>query len=299
MTGRLAKRSGLSLRRTPTRGGTRIRILACALAIFTLIAPPPLHPSSSNALAQTRRPATAPRTAKGAGSKDKKTQGKKSARPADEVSKLRDEFVRLTGDYKKSLGDLLPYQEREAGRAEEKLGKLRELKKEGLIAQRDVDAAEKTLADARAKIAETQRQMKAADSQIADALVEEKAVEQEAKAPPPPRGKMIRTTAYIRYSGAGSFSLSSGASRVMNFYTQTFRKQLPISAFGQTAVHNQLGFDHRNAMDVALSPDSAEGRALVNYLRENGIPFFAFFMAIPGSATGPHIHVGMPSHKIR
>jgi sRNA-binding protein len=259
-----------------------------------------LPAASSGANAQARRRVTAQPTAKPkAGAKDKKAQEKKPASPADEVAKLRDEFVRLTGDYKKSLGDLLPYQEREAGRAEEKLGKLRELKKEGLIAQRDVDAAEKTLADARAKVAETQQQMKAADAQIADALVEEKAVEQEAKAPPPARGKMIRTTAYIRYSGTGSFSLSSGAGRVMSFYTQTFRKQLPVSAFGQTAVHNQLGFDHRNAMDVALNPNSAEGQALVNYLRANGIPFFAFFMAIPGSATGPHIHVGLPSHKIR
>jgi multidrug resistance efflux pump len=89
----------------------------------------------------------------------------------DEVTKLRDEFVRLTGDYKKSLGDLLPYQEREAQRAAERLDKMQELKREGLIEQRDVDAAEKTLADARAKVADTQQLMKAADSQIADALV--------------------------------------------------------------------------------------------------------------------------------
>jgi hypothetical protein len=281
----------------------RTRVLTVGLTAFTLIVISLLPSSSSNALAQSRRRATAPRTAKpkatNAESKDKKTQDKKTAQPADEVSKLRDEFVRLTGDYKKSLGDLLPYQEREAQRAEERLGKLRELKNEGLIAQREVDAAEKTLADARAKIAETLGQMKAADAQVADALVEEKAVEQEAKAPTTARGKMVRTTAYIRYSGTGTFSLASGAGRVMSFYTQAFKKQLPISAFGQTAVHNQLGFDHRNAMDVALNPASREGQALIAYLQTNGIPFFAFYMAIPGSATGPHIHVGMPSHKIR
>lgn len=303
MTRRLSKSFGLSIRRVPPRVGTRTRALSVALTVITLIVISFLPRASSNANAQARRRASASQTTKPkatvTGAKEAKSKDKKPAQPVDEVSKLRDEFVRLTGDYKKSLGDLLPYQEREAQRAEEKLGKLRELKQEGLIAQRDVDAAEKTLADARAKIAETQGQMKAADSQIADALVEEKAVEQEAKAPPPARGKMIRTTAYIRYSGAGTFSLASGAGRVMSFYTQTFKKQLPISAFGQTAVHNQLGFDHRNAMDVALNPNSVEGQTLVNYLRANGIPFFAFFMAIPGSATGPHIHVGMPSHKIR
>ncbi|HEX8162780.1 MAG TPA: hypothetical protein VF538_12985 [Pyrinomonadaceae bacterium] len=300
-TSRLARRSELIPRRITTRGAARARALTAALSGFVLIAASLASPSPPNALAQTRKRATAARAGKasGAASREKKPQEKTPAQTADEVSKLRDEFVRLTGDYKKSLGELLPYQEREVQRAEEKLGKLRELKGEGLIAQRDVDAAEKALADARAKVAETHQQMKAADDQVAQALVEEKAVEQEAKAPPPARGKLVRTTAYVRYSGTGSFSLSSGAGRVMSFYAQTFKKQLPVSAFGQTAVHNQLGFDHRNAMDVALNPNSAEGQALVNYLRANGIPFFAFFMAIPGSATGPHIHVGLPSHKIR
>jgi hypothetical protein len=230
--------------------------------------------------------------------KTKEKAQDKQPKPADELSKLRDEFVRLTGDYKKSLGDLLPYQERAVKQAEDKLDKLREIQKEGLVSKRDVDAAEKTLADARAKVAETQQQMKAADAQIADALVEEKAVEQAAKLPAPPKGKMLRTTAYIRYTGSGSWSLASGAGRVMSFYQKTFGRQLPVSAFGQTGVHNQLGFDHRNAMDVALSPASREGQALITYLQANGIPFFAFYMAIPGSATGAHIHVGMPSHRI-
>lgn len=275
---------------------SRPRRFVVAALIVTVSVLAPVTSSAQTTKRQTSRAAQA--ATKGKKADDKKAAEKKT-QPKDELATLRDEYVRLTGDYKKGLGDLLPYQEREVKRAEEKLGKLRELQKDGLVSQRDIAAAEQTLADARAKIAETQQQIKAADAQIANALVEEKAVEQEAKAPPPPRGKMIRTTAYIRYSGAGSFSLSSGAGRVMSFYTQTFKRQLPISAFGQTAVHNQLGFDHRNAMDVALNPNSAEGQALVNYLRANGIPFFAFFMAIPGSATGPHIHVGMPSHKIR
>lgn len=92
------------------------------------------------------------------------------AQTATEQKKQADEFVRLTDEYKKSLADLLPYQEREVQRAEEKLTKLRELRKERLVEQRDVDAAEKALADARAKVAETQRQIKVADAQIIAAL---------------------------------------------------------------------------------------------------------------------------------
>jgi hypothetical protein len=252
--------------------------------------------TSSRALAQkSKRPAA--RASQGAKTQAKKPKNEK-AQAAEDVTALRDEFVRLTGEYKKSLGELVTFYERDAKQAEEKLGKLKELSAEGLVAKRDVEAAEKTLADARAKVAETHKQMEAADAQVAQALVEEKVVEQAAAAPAPPKGKMLRTTAYIRYTGSGSWSLAAGAGRVMSFYQQTFGRQLPISAFGQTGVHNQLGFDHRNAMDVALSPASREGQALIAYLQSNGIPFFAFYMAIPGSATGAHIHVGMPSHRI-
>ena len=50
-------------------------------------------------------------------------------------------------------------------------------------------------------------------------------------------------------------------------------------------------------MDVALHPDSNEGRSLLSYLRQGGIPFIAFRSAVPGAATGAHIHIGSPSVK--
>jgi len=50
-------------------------------------------------------------------------------------------------------------------------------------------------------------------------------------------------------------------------------------------------------MDVSLHPDGAEGRALIDFMRRNGIPFSAFRGAIPGVATGPHIHIGRPSSR--
>ena len=49
-----------------------------------------------------------------------------------------------------------------------------------------------------------------------------------------------------------------------------------MSALGQTPTHDRLGFDHRNAVDVAVHPDSVEGRALLDHLRDQGIPFLAF-----------------------
>jgi hypothetical protein len=77
-----------------------------------------------------------------------------------------------------------------------------------------------------------------------------------------------------------------------------FGRALPISALGQTALHDRLGFDHRNAIDLAVHPDSPEGRALMEHLRAQGIPFIAAWGAIPGSASGAHIHVGQPSPRM-
>jgi hypothetical protein len=34
---------------------------------------------------------------------------------------------------------------------------------------------------------------------------------------------------------------------------------------------------------------------LIGYLRQSGIPFIAFRNAVPGAATGAHIHIGKPS----
>ena len=81
------------------------------------------------------------------------------------------------------------------------------------------------------------------------------------------------------------------------FFQDTFQRSLPIGVFGQGAIHDRWRLDHRNAMDLSVNPDGAEGQALINFLRGNGIPFSAFREAIPGTATGPHIHVGRPSHR--
>ncbi|HKY41543.1 MAG TPA: hypothetical protein VJM50_00495, partial [Pyrinomonadaceae bacterium] len=85
--------------------------------------------------------------------------------------------------------------------------------------------------------------------------------------------------------------------KVQRFYSDTFKKQLPIAVFGQGAIHDRWRLDHRNAMDISLHPDSVEGQTLLNFLQKNGIPYLAFRAAIPGTATGPHIHIGRPSHR--
>jgi len=85
---------------------------------------------------------------------------------------------------------------------------------------------------------------------------------------------------------------------VRAFFATRFGRSAPVSADGQTILHSRMGFDHSNAVDIAVSPDSAEGQALMNHLRAMGIPFIAFRRAVPGSATGAHIHVGIPSPRV-
>ena len=85
--------------------------------------------------------------------------------------------------------------------------------------------------------------------------------------------------------------------KVENFFFTKFGRPLPTSAFGQSDIHDRWGLDHRQGLDVGLHPDSREGIALVDFLRTEKIPFLVFRHAIPGVATGPHIHIGWPSHR--
>lgn len=85
--------------------------------------------------------------------------------------------------------------------------------------------------------------------------------------------------------------------RVQNFFVTRFGRPLPVSAFGQSALHDRWGLDHRQGIDVGLHPDSGEGAALVEFLRSQGIPFLAFRGPVPRVATGPHIHIGRASHR--
>src|SRR2546423_11603679 len=215
---------------------------------------------------------------------------------AAQLAKSRAEYVRVSREYKASLQSLLGIYENNVRKAQAQVTNSRELYTQGLISKHALDESEARVVDAQAKVNEVKQQMATADTQIADMLIEAQTDEQMARARPVPSGSLVRTTAYIRYNAPGVWLLSEEW-KVQRFFLQKFGRPLPISAFGQSAIHDQWRLDHHNAMDVPINPDGAEGQALMEFLRASGIPFSAFRMAIPGTATGPHIHIGQPSHR--
>jgi hypothetical protein len=229
-------------------------------------------------------------------SPQRKTKKKPATAPPTELTKLREEFVKATSEYKASLTKLLTIYEGNVKKAEEKLELSRKLLAEGLISRLQVEENERALAADKAKVEETRRQMTSADEQVANIFAESEAEKQLAKDLRLARQSLVRTASFTRYTGAPGWALSD-AWKVQRFFSDTFHRQLPIAVFGQGAIHDRWRLDHRNAMDIQLHPDGVEGRALLEFLQKNGIPYLAFRSAIPGTATGPHIHIGRPSHR--
>jgi hypothetical protein len=229
-------------------------------------------------------------------SKSKPTQTKSDGKPLDQLAKLREEFIKATREYKASLEKLQASYAKSVTKAESELTKSKELFAAGLISRNAVEAGERQVAEAKDKVTKVKQRLAAADSQIADTLLEAEAEKQLAKSKPVPRGAMVTTASYIRFNGGEAWALTD-AWKVQRFFFDTFKKPLPIAVFGQGAIHDRWRLDHHNSMDVSLHPDGSEGQALLSFLRNNGIPFLAFRGAIPGTATGAHIHVGRPSHK--
>jgi len=214
------------------------------------------------------------------------------ASPSDarrELERARADVVTSSREYRASLDRLLPFREEAVRRAGAALETRRRLLESGAVARRDVEVAEAALRAAEAERDETRRDIADAERLVAEAIAAE-------TLPPPATGQTTATHALIQHDGPAAWSLAR-VSRVQRFFSERFGRALPISALGQTAVHDRLGFDHRNAVDVALHPDSLEGQALIAWLRREGVSFLAFRGPVSGEATGAHVHIGEPSPK--
>jgi hypothetical protein len=247
--------------------------------------------------AEAQKKEAKPGTTKATKTQARTRQKKPSAtKPVSELARLREEFINATNEYKASLEKLRASYEKSLSRAEEELTKSKELFAAGLISRNALEASEAEVARKKDEVAGVDRRMTNADSQIAETLLEAEEETKLRKSRPLPRGGMVSTASLIRYNGAAVWALSD-AWKVQRFFLEAFKKPLPVAVFGQGAIHDRWRLDHRNSMDISLHPDGPEGQALLGFLRANGIPFLAFRGAIPGTATGPHIHIGRPSHR--
>jgi len=214
--------------------------------------------------------------------------------PAPSVAQRAGEVVTALTDYRAKLEALLPLYEQELARATEQREQRRELLERGIISRKEFEATEAVVQKAHAKIEDTHRAVADVDHALAEAATA-RAVAGRA---PLGRGGYEHTPTLIRYNGPTAWSLKAGTVRLEQFFLTRFGRPMPVSAYGQTPLHDRMGLDHRDALDIAVHPDSPEGRALMDYLREAGIPFIAAWGVIPGSASGAHLHVGQPSPRI-
>ncbi|MBI2360885.1 MAG: hypothetical protein HYV04_18605 [Deltaproteobacteria bacterium] len=182
---------------------------------------------------------------------------------------------------------------REAGRLAREVDRWSPLYEKGYISRMELEEKQRAWNGAKAEVERTKIQIE----EVRQATAEAEARAEIWRQPSIQARPYLETPTLIWHNGRGKWSLAD-IKKVESYFLATFGRLLPISAFAQTAVHDRLRLDHRNAVDVALHPDAPEGQALMAYLRGAGIPFIAFRNRVSGAATGAHIHIGKPSLRL-
>jgi hypothetical protein len=212
------------------------------------------------------------------------------SRTNTELARLRVDAIAKMKESRARYDQLLSIYEEEKKRLSEDFEKRKELYQQGLIARAEVVPVQQALLASIRNIMDVKRWILEDDIAIAEVTLRDELL----RLPELARGGYSEGGALIRFNGGALWSLAE-APKIESFFSEAFGKTLPVSAFGQSPAHDRLRFDHRDAMDVALHPDSNEGRHLISHLRQLGIPFIAFRSSIPGASTGAHIHIGRPS----
>lgn len=220
-------------------------------------------------------------------------KGQRYATVDSELARSRTEVLQKTKETRAGAEKLLALHEAEFKRITEEYERRRELYYQGLISRNDVVQAEHALAQAMLRREADKRFLAETDTALTEFTMRDELL----RLPGLALGAYSETSSILRFNGAAGFTLAEVA-KIERFFSSTFGRGLPISALGQTATHDRMRFDHRNSVDVALHPESAEGQSVLKYLRQAGIPFIAFRGAVTGAVTGAHIHIGKPSPRL-
>ncbi len=195
------------------------------------------------------------------------------ASPQKKLQATRKMLIERKKASRQQLNDSLPLYEENLANQTADFEIKRKLYEQNLIAHQDFENSQQAMTNTRLET-ERIRQLIAEDD-VALSLTEEFAEEEMARLPRLALGAYDETPTLIRYNGPANWSMAD-AGKIAKFYRTHFGHRLPVSAMGQSLTHDRMGFDHRDAVDVAVSPDSAEGRGLMAYLRKARIPFLAF-----------------------
>ncbi|MFL6214075.1 MAG: hypothetical protein ACJ74J_09310, partial [Blastocatellia bacterium] len=144
--------------------------------------------TGASALAQSRK--AAPRAARPTAQSKLKS----------EVAAAKSELIKATTEYKSSMATLATMYEAELKNAQQQLETRKQLFAQGIISKKELDASEKQIAEAQAKIDGSRKQMAEADDLIAESSVVDDDDDQPTRAPSL-TGRYTSTPALIRYTG--------------------------------------------------------------------------------------------------
>lgn len=200
-------------------------------------------------------------------------------------------------DWTEQMGqDGLGAAERRVQREQDRLAEHRKLVDQGFESLSALAPLQEELTTRQTKLELARMQARQISNRASLAKLEESILKEDEAEKTNPRQLMLDGMEH--FEGSGRFVESAELKPIENAFAQRFDHELPISADGETNLHRSLGLDHRGRVDVAVAPNSPEGIWLRDYLKARDIPFYAFTHAMPGKATGAHIHIGPGSTRL-
>jgi hypothetical protein len=166
----------------------------------------------------------------------------------------------------------------------------RTLVEQGVLPKSHLDDYERQISDRRLALQLAESRAKIFEDLLNMAKAEEVFTEEDPDLGPRP---VVES-----YTGSGVFK-ETHLKYIASEFEKQFLKPLPISARGQTHLHTALGFDHSGRVDVGVNPDEPEGEWLRKTLENLRVPYIALRAMIPGKSTAPHIHIGLPSLRLK
>jgi hypothetical protein len=204
------------------------------------------------------------------------------------LEKAASDVIAATLNYRGTLEKVLAIYERDLARYVELAELRQDMFEREILSRREFEDSRRAQAEVQGNVDETRAALLATDRMLSEARIAEAL----ARLTPLARGAYEEIPGLVRFNGLAQWSLALGAPRLQQFFLARFGRALPISALGQTPLHERMGFDHRDALDLAVHPDSPEGRGL--WTIRSQIPFIAAWGPFRAPIGGSH-PLGQPS----